>query len=179
MDLREAAAEFLSQRRIAVAGVSRSPGQAANIIYTRLRGTGYHVYAVNPNAESVEGDRSYPNLTAIEEAVTAVVIATHPRVSVEIVGECATLGIPRVWIHRSFGRGSVSDEAVRFGRESGIRVIPGGCPMMFLPSTDLPHTCMRWFLEHTGRLPDVEEGPSGTQHPDFPGGLDPSPAPAS
>ena len=57
--LKEATEEFLVQKRIAVAGVSRSSGEAANLVYRRLRDRGYTVFAVNPNAETVEGDRCY------------------------------------------------------------------------------------------------------------------------
>jgi predicted CoA-binding protein len=156
MTLKEAAAEFLIQARIAVAGVSRSHGQAANTIYRKLRSLGYQVYAVNPNAEQVEGDRCYPRLADIDGGVDAVVIATHPDVTPRVARECVALGIPRVWMHRSFGTGSVSDEAVQVCVDGGVSVIPGGCPMMFLESTDIPHACMRWILGHTGGLPDVD-----------------------
>jgi len=55
--LRTAAEEFLSHRRIAVAGVARNGASAANYVYQRLREIGYEVYPVNPNAAEVEGDR--------------------------------------------------------------------------------------------------------------------------
>ena len=48
--------EFLAQKHIAVAGVSRSADGTANSIYRTLRDRGYSVYAVNPNTEKVEGD---------------------------------------------------------------------------------------------------------------------------
>jgi predicted CoA-binding protein len=41
--LKQAADEFLSQHRIAVAGVSRDSKQPANLIYRRLRDTGHDV----------------------------------------------------------------------------------------------------------------------------------------
>ena len=44
-------AEFLGKKHIAVAGVSRDLQQPANAIYRKLRGAGYQVYAINPNAE--------------------------------------------------------------------------------------------------------------------------------
>lgn len=151
--LRQSADEFLAQRRIAVAGVSRSGGEAANFVYKKLRDTGYKVFAVNPNAEEVEGDRCYPDLAAIEGGVDAVVIATHPDVSAHVVRECAACGVPRVWMHRSFGPGSVTDEAVALCHEHGIAVIAGACPLMFLSHADLGHRCMRWILERMGKLP--------------------------
>ena len=145
--------DFLAQKRIAVAGVSRSSDAAANYNYRKLREYGYEVFAVNPKTETAEGDPCYPSLAAIPGGVDAVLVATHPDASIEVVRECAELGIPRVWIHRSFGQGSHSEEAVAFGRERGMRVIPGGCPMMFRAPVDLGHRCMRWVLRLTGGLP--------------------------
>ncbi len=149
----EAVRDFLAQKRIAVAGVSRSANEAANLIYRKLRDSGYRVFAVNPRAESVEGDDCYPRLAAIPGGVDAVVIATHPAVAPAVVHECVDQGIGRVWMHRSFGQGSVSDEALALCREHGIRVIPGGCPLMFCSPVDVGHRCMRWWLRLTGSLP--------------------------
>jgi hypothetical protein len=146
--------DFLAQKRIAVAGVSRHPqGAAANLIYRKLRDTGHEVFAVNPNAATVEGDPCYPNLKTIPQAVDAVVIATRPDVAEELVHECADLGVSRVWMHRSFGAGSVSNNATKFCQEHHIAVIPGGCPMMFCQPVDFGHKCMRWILQVTGGLP--------------------------
>jgi hypothetical protein len=59
----QAANEFLSHQRIAVAGVSRHPaGHGGNLVYQRLRSRGYEVYAVNPHATTIEGDPCYPDL---------------------------------------------------------------------------------------------------------------------
>jgi predicted CoA-binding protein len=55
--IKEAASEFLSNRRIAVTGVSRNPqGHGANFVYKRLRDRGFEVFAINPNTDEVEGD---------------------------------------------------------------------------------------------------------------------------
>lgn len=155
-ELREAVESFLAQKRIAVAGVSRSKNEAANIVYRKLRDSGYQVFPVNPNASELEGETCYADLKSVPGGVDAVVIATHPRVAGQIVRECAELGISHVWMHRSFGRGSVSDDAVGYCREHGIRVIPGGCPMMFCEPVDFGHKCMRWISKLTGGLPKAE-----------------------
>ena len=56
--------DFLAQKRIAVAGVSRhkSHHPAGNLIYRRLKTTGHDVFPVNPHLQTFEGDRCYPNL---------------------------------------------------------------------------------------------------------------------
>jgi predicted CoA-binding protein len=151
--LDQAVKDFLAQKRIAVAGVSRSEGEAANAIYRKLRDTGYEVFPVNPKANEVEGVKCYHNLKAIPAGVDGVVAATPPQATDQIVRECAELGISRVWMHRSFGQGSVSDEAVKYCREHDITVIPGGCPMMFCAPVDFGHKCIRWVLGLSGGLP--------------------------
>jgi predicted CoA-binding protein len=148
----EAASEFLANRRIAVTGVSRTPKEhGSNTVYKRLRERGYEVFAVNPNADEVEGARSYHDLKSIPGGVDAVVIATAPDKADGTMRECAELGIKHVWMHRSYGQGSVSDTATAYGREHGITVIDGGCPLMFEPTADFGHKVMR--VIYRGHVP--------------------------
>lgn len=154
--LSEAVADFLAQKKIAVAGVSRGGQSAANPIYKKLRAAGYTVFATNPNADSVEGDPCYASLKTLPEAVDAVVVATAPEATLDVVREAVELGIPRLWMHRAFGQGSVSDEAVRLAEQNGILVIAGACPMMYVEPVDFGHKCFRWILGMTGKLPEPE-----------------------
>ena len=150
--MREAATEFLANKRIAVTGVSRKPkDHGSNTVYKRLRDRGYEVFAVNPNADEVEGAPCYHDLKSIPGGVDAVVIATAPDKADATMRECDELGIAQVWMHRSYGRGSVSDTATAYGRQHGITVIDGGCPLMFDPTADLGHKVMR--VVFTGRIP--------------------------
>jgi predicted CoA-binding protein len=150
----EAATEFLNHKRIAVTGVSRDAAtHGANAVYRRLRERGYQVFAVNPNAKQVEGDVTYPSLGSIPGGVEAVVIGTRPELADAAVHECAELGIRHVWMHRSFGGGSVSPAAAEWGRTHGLHVIDGGCPLMFEPVSDGAHKAMRWVFTLTGKVP--------------------------
>ncbi len=149
----ESVARFLQSRRLAVAGVSRDAQQPANAIYRKLRDGSYEVFPVNPKASEVEGSRCYPDLASIPGALDGVVVATPPEASVEVVRECAARGVPRVWLHRSFGTGSVSEAALREAEERGIECIEGGCPLMYCEPVDIGHRCMRWWLGRRGRVP--------------------------
>src|SRR5262245_27747930 len=152
--VQEAASAFLSNRRIAVTGVSRTPqSHGGNVVYRRLRERGYDVFAVNPYADEVEGDRCYHRLGDIPDGVDAVVIATRADAAQETMSDCAELGIRHVWMHRSFGRGSVCADATVYGRERGIVVIDGGCPLMFDPTADVGHKIMRRWFTLTGKVP--------------------------
>jgi len=149
----ESVAAFLRGRRFAVAGVSRQPNQAANAVFRRLRGSGYEVFPINPKASEVEGVTCYPDLAAVPGPLDGVVVVTSPDASLQVVRQCSSRGVHRVWFHRSFGDGSVSDQAVRECRTRGIDCIVGGCPLMFCEPVDVGHTCMRWWLQRRGRVP--------------------------
>ena len=152
--MKEAAAEFLANRRVAITGVSRTPkGHGSNVVYERLRERGYEVFAVNPNAEEVEGDPCYHDLASIPGGVDAVVIGTRPEAAEATMRECVDLGIKHVWMHRGFGAGSVSEAATAYGRERGITVIDGGCPLMFPPTADAGHRAMRFMCSLAGNVP--------------------------
>jgi predicted CoA-binding protein len=152
--IKEAASAFLEHRRIAVTGVSRNPkGHGSNVVYQRLRSRGYEVFAVNPNADDVEGDPCYHDLKSIPGGVEAVVIGTRPELAEGTVRECVDLGIANVWMHRGPGGGSVSKAATEYGRAHGVKVIDGGCPCMFGPTADVGHKLMRLVFTATGNVP--------------------------
>ena len=153
--IKDAASTFLANKRVAVTGVSRDAksGHGSNVVYKRLRERGYDVFAVNPNADEVEGDRCYHDLRSIEGGVDAVVIGTRPEHAEATMHECAELGIGHVWMHRGPGGGSVSEPAADYGREHGIAVIDGGCPCMFGPTADFGHKAMRAVFTLTGNVP--------------------------
>jgi uncharacterized protein len=148
--------DFLAQKRIAVAGVSRNNSHhpTGNLIYHRLKRAGHDVFPVNPHMQAFEGDRCYPDVKSIPGGVDGVVIVTRPEITERIVRDCNDAGVRRVWMHQSLGKGtSVSPKAVEYCRQLGINVIAGACPMMFGPGVDFGHTCMRWILKLTGGLP--------------------------
>jgi predicted CoA-binding protein len=153
MQTPESVARFLQGKRIAVAGVSRKGDTAANAVFKKLRQSGYDAIPVNPNTDAIDEVRCFPDVTAIPGALDGVVIGTHPGVATAVVRQCKERGVTRVWFHRSFGDGSVSDEAVRECERLGLECVVGGCPLMFCEPVDVAHRCMRWWLQRRGRVP--------------------------
>ena len=94
----------------------------------------------------MEGDACYPDIASIPGGVEGVVVATHPDIAPGIVEQCRQTGVGHVWMHRSFGTGSVSEPAIQLCKDSGISVIPGGCPMMFCEPVDFGHKCMKAIM---------------------------------
>jgi predicted CoA-binding protein len=98
-------AEFLSSRRIAVAGVSRTGASAANPVFRKLQRAGHEVFSVNPHATELEGVKAYPSLMAIGGPVDGIVVGTHPDTSLDVVRDAAAVGVRHVWFHRSLRTG--------------------------------------------------------------------------
>jgi predicted CoA-binding protein len=144
---------FLKSGRLVVAGVSRSGKQPANGIFRRLAANGYDVVPVNPGADQVEGVTCYHDVREIPGEVGGVMVATHPSVAADVVRGCAERGVKHVWLHRSVGQGSYSDDAVAECRRAGMECIAGGCPLMFCEPVDPFHRLMRWWFQRTGRVP--------------------------
>lgn len=156
MSIETQAEAFLAEKRVAVVGVSRKKGTGKAILGA-LRKRGYVAFPVNPNAEQVDGETCYPSVKAIPGGVGAAVIVTRPEVAEGVVRECVEIGVDKVWMHHNalFGAksSSVSRAAADHGRQNGITVIAGGCPLMFGKQADLGHKCMRWLLDLAGKLP--------------------------
>ena len=132
----------------------RPKDHGSNVVYKRLRERGYEVFAVNPNADEVEGDRCYHDLSSIPGGVDGVVIATRARA--RRGARCAsapTSGSGTSGCTAAPAHGSVSETAADYGREHGIAVIDGGCPCMFGPTADRGHKAMRAVLTLTGNVP--------------------------
>jgi predicted CoA-binding protein len=84
-DLEAKVRDFLAQRRIAIAGVSRDQARrpVGNAIYCRLKGAGHEVFAVNPQMSAFDGEPCFPSVGPIPGGVDGVVIATRPEIAEE------------------------------------------------------------------------------------------------
>ncbi|MDP2946959.1 MAG: CoA-binding protein [Nanoarchaeota archaeon] len=141
--------EFLSQKNLAVVGVSRTGKKFSNIVYKELKSKGYQVFPVNTNAENILGERCYPNLQSLHEKVGGVVIITKPSETKKIVREASAFGIKHIWIQQ----GAESDEAIHFCKENNINVIHGECILMFSEPTAFFHRLHRGIWKLIGKFP--------------------------
>lgn len=145
--------DFLAQKRIALIGVSHKPGSFSLPVFQELIRRGYDVVPVNPHTAEFQGRRCFARVQEIQPPVQAALLMTSPEVTDTVVRDCAEAGISRVWMHRGAGQGAVSPQAVEFCRERGIRVVPGQCPLMFLPASGGIHRFHGFIRKLTGRYP--------------------------
>src|ERR1022692_370008 len=145
--------DFLAQKRIAMAGISRDPKSFSANLFEELCRRGYDVVPVNPNTAEVQGRRCFARVQDIQPPVEAALLMTSPGATEKVVHDCAEADIRRVWMYRAAGKGSVSAKAVEFCQEHGIDVVPGQCPFMFLPETAGFHRFHGFIRKITGRYP--------------------------
>jgi uncharacterized protein len=145
--------DFLAQKVISVAGVSRKPEmEVGNAIYKKFREAGYTVFPINPFAETIEGDKCYPDLASTPQKADACFITTNPNAAMNVVKQCIDADITKVWFHHGMGKGSYNKDAAEFGEANGLTVIHDGCPMMFIKNADGGHKFMGKVLRFFGRL---------------------------
>ncbi len=145
--------DFLAQKRIAMAGISRDPASFSVTLFDELCRRGYDVVPVNPNIAEVKGRRCFARVQDIQPPVEAALLMTSPKETEQVVNDCAEAHIPRIWMYRAAGKGAVSPRAVEFCRERGLQVVPGECPLMFLPHTAGFHRFHGFVRKITGRYP--------------------------
>jgi len=149
MTLKASIDDFLAQQTIAVVGVSRKANKFGNAVLKELKAKEYNVLPINPYAETIDGERCYPNLNALPKPVDGVVIAVPPSQTEKVVQEASKAGIRRIWMQQ----GSGSDVAIRFCEEQGITVIHGHCILMFAEPTAFYHKLHRWLWQLIGKYP--------------------------
>jgi uncharacterized protein len=145
--------DFLAQKRIAMMGLSRDPNHFSVSLFRELNRRGYEVIPVNPHATEVFGHPCFPRVQDVQPPVDAALLMTSPEVTETAVADCAAAGIPRIWMYRAGGKGAVSRKAVAFCREHKIQVVPGQCPLMFLPGGEGIHRLHGFLRKITGRYP--------------------------
>jgi predicted CoA-binding protein len=141
--------EFLSQKIIAVVGVSRKKTKFGNAIFNELKQNGYKVYPVNPHINTFEGEVCYPDILSLPEKVDGVVFNVHPVQTEIVLSDVKEAGIKKVWLQQ----GSQSDESVKYCEENGIDCVSNECILMFSQPSAFIHRAHRWVWGIFGKLP--------------------------
>lgn len=141
--------EFLAQKTIAVVGASRSKDKFGFAVYHDLKTKGYKVFAVNPNADVVDGDRCYAGLGALPSPADAVIMVIPPAQTLPIIEEAGRLGIKHLWLQQ----GSNSLEGETKAKELGMNLVSGECIFMFAEPMESFHKVHRFFNKLFGLYP--------------------------
>ena len=117
---------ILQLKSWAVVGATDNKEKFGYKIYKCMKDAGYTVYPVNPGVEEIEGDKCYPNLESLPTKPDAVDVVVAPRVGVQIMQQCAQLGINTAWLQP----GANGDTVIETAKQLGLDVIHDACIMV-------------------------------------------------
>lgn len=118
--------EFLDSQPIALVGVSRNPKKFGYAAFKELKEKGMKIIPVNPLADEIMGEKSYPNLKMLPPEVQSIIVLTKKDKTASVIREAKERGIKQIWIQQM----ADSREALEELRDSGINYITGECILM-------------------------------------------------
>lgn len=118
--------DFSNVKNVAIVGLSDKPDKPSYRVASYLQKNGFKIIPVNPTADLVLGEKSYPDVAAIPAEIPVDVVdifrkpdAVKPYVEQAI----ARGGIKVVWMQE----GIVNEEAASLARENGLEVVMDKC----------------------------------------------------
>lgn len=141
---------FVAQKTLAVVGMSRDPQSFSGRAYGELKAKGYKLYPVNPNAQSIAGEKCYPSVGALPEEVGGALLFTKPGVTEKVVREAAEAGIRRIWIQQ----GAQDEASIRYCLDQRLEAVSGQCILMFAEPVASFHGVHRWIKKLFGGIPN-------------------------
>lgn len=118
-----------------------------HISYGEAKKQGKRVFAVDPSAEKIDGDKAYPDLRSLPEKVEAVVVEVPRGETLGVVRQAADAGIKDVWIHMN----RETPEALAFAKEKGLNVLTGTCAAMYVTRGVSYHSIHKWVNKLLGK----------------------------
>ena len=118
-DMNRESEKMLACKIWAVVGANQDPQKYGNMIYRRLKDRGYRVYAVNPNYQTVDGDKCYENLASLPETPEVLDMVVSPKYGIAAIEEAAGLGIKNIWLQP----GAYNDELLGIIAKRGLNAV--------------------------------------------------------
>ncbi len=116
--------DLLKQAKtIAVVGLSNKPLRPSHGVALYMQQQGYRIIPVNPNLQSVLGEKAYASLKDVPEKIDVVNIFRRPEFVSEIVDQAIALRIPAVWMQEDV----IHEQAAEKARQAGIFVVMDRC----------------------------------------------------
>jgi predicted CoA-binding protein len=146
---RKAIDQFVSEKTMAIVGVSTGGKGFGNLAYTELRKRGYTVRPIHPTAAAIQGDPCWRSLTELPERVERLLVVVKPDRAETIVREAAAAGVRHIWLQQ----GAESPATLKACEQLGLDVVHGQCILMFTEPVGSFHKFHRWIWKVVGKIP--------------------------
>jgi predicted CoA-binding protein len=140
--------DFISSKRIAVVGMSRSGKKFGNMAAKELKSKGYEIMSVHPEAKEIDGITCYPDLKSLSGKVDGVWISIPPENVPPVLEEAAQIGLKNIWLQQ----GAWSKEVQQTIDQLSLPVVSKKCIMMYAQPVHSVHKFHRTIKGIFGRL---------------------------
>ena len=127
--------QFIAQRHIAIAGISRNPRKFGNAIFKELKKQGYTLYPISQHLTEFEGENCYPDVASLPAEVSGIVIVTKPEQTEILLKQAQEKGISNIWLQQ----GSSNAKIIADVANTKNNVIAGQCILMFANPSHFMH----------------------------------------
>ena len=110
-------------KTIAVVGLSNKPLRPSHGVSLYMQQQGYRIIPVNPNIQTVLGEKAYPSLKDVPDKVDIVNIFRRSEFVPELVEQAMALKVPAVWMQEEV----IHEQAAEKARQAGIFVVMDRC----------------------------------------------------
>ena len=140
--------QFIQQKSLALVGASRDGKSFGNYAAKELLQRGYQVTLVHPQAKEIDGQTCYPDLAAVRERVSGVVVCVPPAQAEGVLRQAGELSLKHVWLQQ----GAETPGLVELGNQLGLSLVTGKCILMYAEPVRSFHKWHRGFMKLIGRL---------------------------
>jgi len=111
-------------KSIAIVGASPNPARSSYFVGTYLQqSSDYRVYFVNPNADTILGQKAYPDLASLPEVPDIVDVFRRGSDIPSVIDEVVAVGAPTIWVQL----GIWNQDAAEYGESKGLTVVMDRC----------------------------------------------------
>jgi predicted CoA-binding protein len=111
-------------KSVAIVGASPNPARSSYFVGTYLQqSSDYLVYFVNPNADSILGEKAYPDLASLPEVPDIVVVFRRGSDIPSVIDDVVAVGAPTIWVQL----GIWNQDAAEYGEAAGLTVVMDRC----------------------------------------------------
>jgi len=118
--------DFIDAQPVALVGASRNPKKFGYAVFKELKEKGMKIVPVNPVADEILGEKSYPNVKMLPSEIQSIIVVTKKDQTASVIRDAKEKGIKQIWIQQM----ADSKEAIDELKDSGINWISGECILM-------------------------------------------------
>ena len=140
--------EFVSGKKIAIAGVSSNPKKFSSTVFRDLKKKGYDVVPVNPKYNELLGEKCFYSVKDLDESYNRLLIVL-PIPQMEIVfNEAVEKGISHIWLQQK----QFTPKVVALAEEKNIKLVYNECIYMWTNPHGI-HKLHRTLRSVFGKMP--------------------------